>query len=126
MVKDQAKGGLGQWVEEKCREEKLSLRQAAEKTGLSHSTIADVMKGVRPSAETIKKLAQAFSGNGSTHRLILEDRLLVLAGYRTPRPEGDEPSELVAQLLDKLGQFSEPELKLVRHFVNFVAEMEKK
>lgn len=124
-MKDEAREGLGQWLEERCQEERLSLRQAAEKTGLSHSTIADIIKGVQPSAESIKKLAEAFSGDGS-HRLVLEDKLLVLAGYRTPRSEGDEPSELVAQLLDKLSHFSDPQLKIVRHFVNFISEMEGK
>ncbi len=125
-MKNQATGGLGQWLEERCQEESLSLRQAAEKIGLSHSTIADIIKGVQPSAESIKKLAEAFSGDGGSHRLVLEDKLLVLAGYRTPRPEGDEPSELVAQLLDKLSHFSDPQLKIVRHFVNFISEMEGK
>ena len=124
-MKEQTRNDLGQWLEERCQEERLSLRQAAEKTGLSHSTIADIIKGVQPSAESIKKLAEAFSGDGS-HRLVLEDKLLVLAGYRTPRSEGDEPSELVAQLLDKLSHFSDPQLKIVRHFVNFVSEMEGK
>ena len=124
-MKEQTRDDLGQWLGERCQEEKLSLRQAAEKTGLSHSTIADIIKGVQPSAESIKKLAEAFSGDGS-HRLVLEDKLLVLAGYRTPRSEGDEPSELVAQLTDKLSRLSDPQLKMVRHFVNFISEMEGK
>jgi len=116
--------GLGQWLEERCQEERMSLRQAAEKTGLSHSTIADIMKGVRPSAETIRKLSEAFSGDGLRARLVLEDQLLVLAGYRTPRPEEDETNLPLAQLIDTLSQFSEPQLRLTLQFAHFLSKME--
>ncbi|GAI97860.1 unnamed protein product, partial [marine sediment metagenome] len=68
-------------LEEKCRREHLSLRQAATKTGLSHATIDDIIKGRHPSPETIQKLARGFGGDGN-RGLALEDRLLVLAGYR--------------------------------------------
>lgn len=124
-MKDRAKGGLGHWLEEHCQKEGLSLRQAAEKTGLSHATIADIIKGAQPSPESIKKLAEAFGGNGH-RRLVIEDRLLVLAGYRTPRPEGEEPSEPLAQLLDKVSELSEPQLKLLGHFADFISDMERK
>ena len=120
-----ANGGLGQWLEARCREERLSLRQAATKTGLSHATIAGIKNGVQPSAETIKKLAEAFSGNGQ-ERLALEDSLLVLAGYRIERPEGVELSQPVSRLLDKLAQFSEPQLKIMERFADFIAQMEQK
>ncbi len=73
---------LSQWLQQKCRLEHLSLRQAGAKTGLSHTTINDIIKGVQPSAKTIQKLARAFGGNG---RLPLEDHLLALAGYRSER-----------------------------------------
>ena len=56
----QAEGRLGKWVEETCKQERLSLRQAASKTGLSHATIDDIIKGGGASAETIRKLAQGF------------------------------------------------------------------
>ena len=52
---------LGQWLGEKCHREHLSLRQAVAKAGLSYATIADIMKGSRPSAGTIVKLAEGFS-----------------------------------------------------------------
>ena len=112
---------LGEWLEEKCREEKLSLRQAAVKTGLSHATIGDLINGGRPSSETIKKLAAGFSGNGDQHRQSLEDTLLTLSGYRSER-EG-ELSEPVARLMDRLVQFSEPQLKVMERFAEFVSEM---
>ena len=117
---------LGSWLEEKCKSEGLSLRQAAVKTGLSHSTLANIRKGnSNVSGETIKKLARYFSGDGTRKRLVLEARLLVLAGYRTERPE-DELSEPMARLMDTVSQFSKPQLKIVAHFAEFLAEMEKR
>lgn len=117
---------IGRWLNEACRSEKLSLRQAADKTGLSHATIRDIMNGSSASPETIKKLAAAFSGNGAHQKLALEDHLLVLAGHRTPRPEGKELSQPMAQLIDKLSEFSEPQLRLMAHFADFIAKMETK
>ncbi|GAI89923.1 unnamed protein product [marine sediment metagenome] len=58
------------------------MRQAAAKTGLSHSAIRNIIDGNRPLPETIRKLAQGFSGDSTAERLALEDRLLVLTGYR--------------------------------------------
>ena len=116
------KGGLGNWLKETCQRERLSLRQAATKTGLSHATIAQLMKGGSASPETIMKLATAFGGNGK-QRWAMEDKLLVLAGYRTERPGREELSEPQARLLDKLDKLREPELKVLSHFADFVAEL---
>ena len=80
-----AASAIGHWLEEKCKAEHLSLRQAATKTGVSRQTIAGLINGTSPSIETIKKLARSFSGDG-TLRLALEDHLFALAGYRE-RPE---------------------------------------
>lgn len=55
---------LGNWLEKKCREEHLSLRQAAARTRLSHTTISGIIRGSRPLPETVGKLTQGFSGNG--------------------------------------------------------------
>ena len=117
---------LGSWLEEKCKSERLSLRQAAAKTGLSHSTLANIRKGnSNVSGETIKKLARYFGGDGTRRKLVLEDRLLVLAGYRAERPE-DELSEPMARLMDTVSQFSKPKLKIIAHFAELLAEMEKR
>lgn len=116
------KGNLGNWLEEICRRERLSLRQAAAKTGLSHATISDIIKGVQPTSESIKKLAEAFSSDGDHHRQSVEDLLLTLSGYRSER-EGSELSEPVARLMDKLSQFSKPQLKVMGRFADFIAEM---
>lgn len=121
---ERAKEDLGQWLHGRCSEEGLSLRQAGAKTGLSHSTIADIMKGVQISAETVRKLATGFGGDGQHERLALEDHLLILAGYRTPRPEGEEPSQSLGQLIDKLAQFDDRQLKLVRHFADYISNLE--
>jgi len=91
---------LGLWLEEKWKSEGLSLRQAAVKTGLSHAALAKIVKAnTKVRGGTIKKLARYFGGDGTRKRLVLEDRLLVLAGYRAERPE-DELSEPMARLMD--------------------------
>jgi len=118
--------GLAVWLEERCKKDGLSLRQAAQKTGLSHATIADIIKGVHPSAETIKKLAEAFSQSGDHHRMALEDNLLVLAGYRSERPKEKELTEPMARLLDKLSEFNEPQLKIMGRFADFISQVEVK
>ncbi|GAI25783.1 unnamed protein product, partial [marine sediment metagenome] len=78
--------GLGQWLNQRCKNERLSLRQAATRTGLSHSTIRDIIKGNHPSPETIKKLVLGFTTSLS-ERVDLEDYLMLLAGYRTEHPQ---------------------------------------
>ena len=116
---------LANWLKDRCQQEHLSLRKASAMTDLSHSTLADIINGGRASAETIKKLALAF-GDGNNNRLALEDKLLILAGHRSQRPEGDSFSEPLAQLLDKISQFDEEKLKLMQHFADFISRMEKR
>ena len=77
---------LGQWLKERCETEGLSLRQAAARVGVSHGTIAKIMDGASPSPHTIRRLVRAFALEDA-ERLALEDQLLILAGYRTPRPD---------------------------------------
>ena len=115
--------GLGIWLEGRCNHEKLSLRQAAEKTGLSHATIKAVIDTGRASPETIKKLAQSFSGNHH-EQMALEDSLLILGGCRTERPEV-EISEPLARLLDKMSRFNEAQLRVVEQFTDFISGMGK-
>lgn len=102
----------------------MLLRRAVTKTGLSHATIGDTINGGSVSSESIKKLAQAFGGDGN-ERLALEDTLLVLASHRTRRPEGQELSQPLARLMDIVSRFNEPQLKLMAHFAEFLAKMEK-
>lgn len=114
---------IGEWLKARCQKEGLSLRQAAAKTGLSHATIADIMNGAQASPQTIRKLAASFGGDG--HRgQVLEDKLLTLAGYRSRRV--GELSESMAELMDKLSGFSEPQLKLIGHFADFISKVETK
>jgi len=112
---------VGRWLQQRCQSEHLSLRQAAARIGLSHATVGDIIRGGHPSPQSITKLAQAFS-DGTNQRLALEDRLLVLAGYRTPPPE--RVSEALAQVIDKVGEFSEPQLKMMVSFANFLKSIE--
>lgn len=113
---------LGKWLGKVCQEERLSYRKAAEKAGLSHATIADIINGKRPSAATVKKLAEAFSGNGKHQRVAMEDFLLSLCGYRSEMKEG-EISEPLARLMDKLSEFSEAQLEIMEHFAEFVTKI---
>ena len=115
--------GIGQWLGQKCKSEHLSLREAAARTGLSHATISDTIKGSQPSAETIRKLARGFGGDGNNERLALEDKLLVLAGYRTQRDDGDELTESMAQLMDKAKQLNDLQLKMMIRFADFLTEI---
>jgi len=118
---------LGSWLKERCQREGLSLRQASIKTGLSHTTIADLIKGGKASPETIQKLAGCFSEGGNHQRAALVDELLVLAGYRTRRPEGRELSQPLAQLLDAASGLTERQTKLLLSLVEFLAaELETK
>lgn len=114
-----------QWLEETLKRNHLSLRQAGIKTGLSHSTIADIRRGNHPSADTVGKLARAFGGDGQ-RGLALEDQLLVLAGYRTPRPKGKELSIAYATLIDRVSGFNEHQLEVMTRFADFLVEMNKK
>ncbi len=115
---------ISQWLEERCKRERLSLRQTAARTGLSHTTISDAIRGEHPSPETIRKLARGFGGDGTNEMLALEDQLLILGGYRTPRPEGKEPSEALAHLLDKVRGLSQPQLEMMGSFADFLLEIE--
>jgi len=117
--------GLSQWLKDRCKAEALSTRQAAARTSLSHATISDIINGASlPSPETIKRLAHAFGEDGN-ERLALEDSLLILAGYRTQRPDGEDLSQPLARLMDKVASFSEPQLKLMERFAEYLADMEK-
>ena len=75
------------------------------------------------SGETIRKLARYFGGDGR-RRLVFEDQLLVLAGYRTERPEEYELSETMARLMDAVRQFSKLQLNIMTRFAEFLAEVE--
>ncbi len=116
--------GLGQWLKEMCQKQGLSLRQAASRTGLSHGTIEGILKGTSPSPETVKRLAQSFGGDHN-ERLALEDSLLILAGHRTERSNGQDLSQPLAQLLDKVAHFDEAKLKLMADFAEYLTRLEK-
>jgi len=113
------KSDFAKWLRERCREERLSYRQAAARAGLNHATIALVINGARPAAETIKKLAAAFSNDGSNQRVVLEDYLLTLCDYRSQPPE-IKLNEPLAKLVDKLSHYSEAQLRLVDEFTNYI------
>ncbi len=115
---------LGQWLQAKCDEEGLSLRQVATKVGVSHQTIAGLLDSKKALPQTIKKLAKAFGGDGH-QRIALEDKLLILAGYRSERPE-EELSEPLARLLDKLNGLDADQLGIVEQFTAFLVNMESK
>ena len=114
--------GLGSWLHQRCQEERLSLRQTAAKTGLSHTTIESIIKGASPSPQAIRKLAQPFS-RGENERLALEDHLLTLAGYRTQRV--GEISLPMARLLDVIAPFREKQIKLMLDFADFLIEVDR-
>jgi len=115
---------LSQWLKERCQEEHLSLRKLAVRVGVSNVTITNAANGGGVSAGTIKKLASAFSDDGH-YRRALEDKLLALAGYRTPCPEQD-PSESLARLMDKMSQLNEAQVEMMSQFADFLRERQGK
>lgn len=115
--------GVGEWLKERCQREGLSLREAGAKADLSHGTIEGIIKGACPAPETIKKLARAFGGNGQQQTLALEDSLLILAGYRTERP--DDISQALGRLIDLVTDFDDTRLKLMGDFAEYLARMEQ-
>ena len=114
---------LGAWLKNKCAEERLSLRQAAAKAGLSHVTISDIINGGRPSATTIGKLAEAF-GNGNTQTAELKDLLLGLSGYRGS-PRDEETGEHLGRVMDKLKDFSPKQLEVIEDLAGFITGADK-
>lgn len=114
--------GVGEWLQETCHREGLSLRQAGAKAGLSHGTIEGVIGGCSPSPHTITKLARAFGGNGQ-QGLALEDSLLILAGHRTERPS--DMSQALGRLIDMVANFDEAKLKLIADFTEYLTRMEQ-
>ncbi len=118
----QKQSGLGRWLKERCQQERLSLRQTAARTGLSHGTVEGIIKGASPSPQTIMKLVHAFART-ENERLALEDHLLMLAGYRTQRASVKELPELVARLLDLVARFNDKKLKLMVDFAEFLTEL---
>lgn len=123
MEKMEKHRSVAQWLKERCQREHLSYRKAGAKIGLSHNSIASIINGERPSPATISKLARAF-GDGTNEMLALEDRLLVLAGYRTERPEGEEPGEAYATLIDKVSKFNDHQIKMMVSFADFLMGIE--
>ena len=113
---------LAQWLEEQCREEHLSLREAGKKAGLSHSAIHDIVKGGHPSAKSVTKLAVAFSNNNDHQRAALEDELFILAGYRSEHTHISGP---MAELMDIVSGFSKSQLSVVRAFATYLDEVNK-
>lgn len=124
MPRGCATSALGKWLEDQCVEQHLSLRQAAIKIGLSHATIADIIRGDdnHPHPGTIQKLVKFFGGDGK-QGLALEDHLLTLAGYRTERSEGEEPGEALARLLDKVSELTDSQVKIMTRFADFLVEI---
>jgi len=110
---------LGSWLKERCKNEHLSLRQVGKRASLSHSTIRTIIKGGHASAETVTKLAHAFSGDGN-RKTALEDELFVLAGYRTKQEQISQP---LAELLDIVNHFSTSQLKVVSAFATYLTEV---
>lgn len=72
---------INDFVKELRERRKLSLREAGERSGLSHSYISSLENGkhpqtkapINPSPETLKKLSEAYNSN--------YEEMMVIAGY---------------------------------------------
>jgi transcriptional regulator with XRE-family HTH domain len=86
---------LGRYLEKLRTDLKLTLRDAAEKSGLSHTYIRDIELGVNrktkapvnPSPETLRRLSKAY-GNPSDE---LYETLMKMAGHLDPSEEDTKP-----------------------------------
>ncbi len=75
---------IGTWLSEQLRATKRSMRQVAEYTGISPSTVHNIIVGKYvPKPATCIKLAEYFR--------VDSDVVLELAGHRPPRREDDLP-----------------------------------
>jgi len=117
---DNGAKGLGTWLKERCKEERLSVRQAAAKVGLSHATISDIINGGRPSAATIVKLADGF-GNNDEQKAELNDLLLGLSGYRSGGNKAGT-SEPRARVIDQLSHLDPGQLEIVEQLTSFITK----
>jgi len=110
-----AKNALGTWLENRCRQEHLSLRKVAARTGLSHATIEAIIKGGRPSLVTIKMLARGFAGNGE-NSAALEKHLIELV-----TDMGEKTGESYLNLIPLL---SGEHQRIVKSLVKELAQIE--
>lgn len=118
-MKTTKRSRLGQWLENRCKQEHLSVREAAAKCGLSHTTLHDIIKrGIHPYPRTLEKLAKGFA-RGESERLVLEDKFLILTGYMMPR-RGEKLNEPLAQFVDKVRGFNEEQIKVMMDFADYL------
>jgi len=116
MKEQRAKGqDLSRWLQEKRRQDGLSLREIARMTDLSHGTVAGILRGVRSRPETLEKLARGFGG-GST----LQDQFLEMAGYRKQRR--GRPSVALAELIDKATALDDHQVRMLVSFAEIMRD----
>lgn len=125
LVEERKMTTIAEWLSKRCRDDGLSYRKAAAKAGLSHATISAIRKGSRPSADTIMKLAKAFSNDGTQQRLALEEELFILAGYRS-RSIPVTCREPMARLMDLIRDFDDEQLKLVAGIIEYSSQLGNK
>lgn len=115
---------LQQWLKGKCKQERLSVRNVGIRCGLSHTTIAEILKGQGVMGSTIKKLAQGFA-TSEAEKLALEDKLLILAGFRSERPEESTLTESQAHLIAKVKLAGEAEVEMMLSFASFLKAIKR-
>lgn len=81
------------WLIEQRKNARLSLRDLARETGLTHTTIGEAEKG-KASFETWKKLAEYFREP--------INNVLTWAGYLSPAPSRDEIIARIEEDLQKM------------------------
>lgn len=107
-----------------------SLRDIAEKTGLSHSYLRLLESGVdprtgkeiKPSAETLQKLSKAYK--------YPYEKLLTTAGYLEEKDPDDSdlqptPRNRIKTFQKKLGELSAESLDFLEYQINRLYELDK-
>ena len=81
---------LGYYPED--RRSFLTSRMVSRKTGVNYSTISSMVRGVRASESTIRKIASVLGGDAN--------KLLRLAGYDVASPEDNDPLSRIGPDVD--------------------------
>ncbi|WP_426450632.1 helix-turn-helix domain-containing protein [Paenibacillus sp. S-38] len=108
---------------------RLSLREAAKRSGLSYTYIGSLEAGkhprtgepIKPSPESLKALSKAYNCSYS--------ELMKIAGYLDSENPGEANNDLLTQkkneLIDKIFSLPEAEQKLIENMISTLYEKNK-
>lgn len=90
------------WFSDLLQSNKLGIREAARKIGVSHPTVSDIQKGVIPSEGHCVKIAIAFD--------LPVEMVLSKAGYLDTVSQDDEETEQLVHLVSQMPKEEQEEV----------------